>query len=603
MKNAFIIVTLSTVLTACSTSLPKSASQASSPDSPATAAVVADSAPSVLKIRRTRAEPEVAAPEDALPTVELSEDLMFKLLVAEIGFQRGEWEGAYIAMLTAAQQTRDPRLARRAAEIALSAKQPGETMSAIRLWRDLAPNSDEAAQYYLGFVILGDNLEEARAILATRLTDARPAMRAMLMFQTQRLLARAKDKDAAFVLLEDLVAPYNTMPEAHLALSQSAFARGDMERARAEARSALAIKPDSELGALTMAQVIPDKNDALRYLAEFLTRYPKSSDVRVAYARVLVEQKQYDKARAEFETLLKEKPQDMTLLYALGMLEAQIDNASAAEKYLTTYLKLLAQKPDDERDPTQAILVLAQIAEDRKDPEAALKWLAQIESGEAFTGAQIKRAQLIAKRGDLTAARRLLSEIATDTERDKTLVILAESQLLRDAGQSREALALLDAGIKLFPTNTDLLYDSAMIAEKLNQTERMEIALRRVIELAPASQHAYNALGYSLAERNVRLPEALSLVEKALTIAPEDPFIMDSMGWVQFRLGNFKEAEALLRRAYALRPDAEIAVHLGEVLWVKGQKDDAKKFWRDANSKDPQSDALKSTLARLNANL
>jgi Flp pilus assembly protein TadD len=177
--------------------------------------------------------------------------------------------------------------------------------------------------------------------------------------------------------------------------------------------------------------------------------------------------------------------------------------------------------------------------------------------------------------------------------------MVAEAQLLRNVNQSREALSVLEAGLKRFPENTDLLYDYAMVAEKLDRMDLMETSLRKIMKLAPDNQHAYNALGYSLAERNIRLEEAYALVEKALRLAPEDPFIMDSMGWVQFRLGRLKESEALLRRAYALRPDPEIGVHLGEVLWVIGQREDAKKLWRDANSKDPKNDTLKSTLARL----
>ncbi len=598
MKNALLIVTLSALLSACGNQPPL----ATQPDDTATTVAAAETAPVPMKIRKVRTQPDVAV-EDVLPSVELSEDLMFRLLSAEIALQRGQWQDAYITMLSTAQQTRDPRLARRAAEIALSVKQAGETMSAVRLWRDLAPNSDEAAQYYLGFIILGDNLDEARTILTKRFAETPPPMLGLLMFQTQRLLARATDKEAAFALLETLVSPYLSMPESHLALAQSAFAKGDATRARAEARSALSLKPDSELAALTLAQVTQDKGTALRLLASFLVSYPTSNDVRVAYARILVEQKEYDKARVEFETLLKTKPQDLTLLFALGMLEAQINDVKAAEQYLTTYVNLLEENPDEDRDPTQAILVLAQIAEERQDPETALKWLAQIESGEALLGAQIKRAQIMAKRGDVAGARKFLEKLPAENARDKVLIVLTEGQILRDANQPADALRVLEVGLVIYPDSTDLLYDSAMIAEKLNLTDKMETALRKVMKLAPTNQHAYNALGYSLAERNVRLPEALVLIEKALSLTPDDPFILDSLGWVQFRLGKLQAAETALRRAYALRPDAEIAIHLGEVLWVKGQKDDAKKFWRDANTKDPQSDVLKSTLARLNASL
>ena len=600
MKNALFIVTLPLVLSACATA------QTPSPIMPK-----ADAAPQreqTLARKQVAQHQQVSASaeskvEDSLPSVDLSEDLMYKLLRGEVAYQRGDWQTGFMTMLSLAQQTRDPRIARRAAEMALSAKHPDEALVAVRLWRSLAPHSDEAAQYYLSFVILSNNLDEAKAILEQRLKEARPQTRALLAFQIQRLLGRAKDKTAALKLLDELLAPYADMPEAHLALSQAAFAQGDGERARWEAQAALKIKPDSELAILSLAQVTPARNDADKLLSEFLKHYPKARDVRMAHARMLVEQKEYDKARKQFEALLKDEPGDLTSLYALGVLGVQTNDLAAAEKYLTTYINALSANPDEERDPNQALLLLAQIAEERKDTAAALKWLEQIEPGEAYLNAQLKRAQVIAKRGDLAGARKLLHELHVDSEQEETFVIIAEGQLLRESNRQSEALNVLNAGIKRYPNNTDLLYEYAMAAEKLNRLDAMETALRKIMVLTPNNQHAYNALGYSLAERNIRLDEAHSLIEKALKLAPEDPFIMDSMGWVQFRLGKLKEAEVLLRRAYELRPDAEIAVHLGEVLWVRGQKNDAEKFWRDAQSKDPQNDTLKSTLARLNVSL
>jgi tetratricopeptide (TPR) repeat protein len=404
-------------------------------------------------------------------------------------------------------------------------------------------------------------------------------------------------------LLERVLTPYLDMPEARLALAQAAFAGGDRQRARLEARMALDAKPDSELAILALAQATPEPAEATQLLADFLDRYPHAREVRVALARMLVEQKQYGKARTEFEALLDEQPQDLTSLYALGVLGVHTNDLEAAERYLTTYLDLLSNNPEEERDPNQALLLLAQIAEERKDTDAALKWLARIEPGEAYLNAQIKRAQVMAKRGDLEAARQALHESTATGEREQSLLIIAEGQLLRDAGQLHEALAVFEAGLELFPANTDLLYDYAMVAEKAHRWKIMESALRKIMEIAPDNQHAYNALGYSFAERGTRLQEAQELIGKALELAPNDPFIMDSMGWVQFRLGNLDEAETALRRAYALRPDAEIAAHLGEVLWTKGKKEDAQKFWRDAQSRDPQNDTLKDTLARLNVDL
>ena len=598
MKTALVIVTLSSLLTACAglapvrpTATPPETAAATTP--PLTMA----------RTGKAASRSSVQPAEDPLPSAELTDELLYRLLLAEISLQRGEWQTAYMSELAAAQQTRDPRLARRAAEIALGAKQAGEAMSAVRLWRELAPRSEEAAQYYLGFILLSDDLEEARAILTQRLADARSQTRPVMILQTQRLLANAKNKDAAFTMLEGLVAPYTSLPESHIALAQGAFVKGDAARATSEARTALTQKPDSEMAVLTLAQVTADKAEAAKILTTFLLAYPKAVEVRTAYARTLVEQKQYDAARTEFTQLLAQKPENLTSMYALGMLGVQSNRLPEAEKYLAMYVKALADNPDEERDPSQALLILAQIAEDRNDTETALKWLALVDSGEGVLSAQIKRAQITAKGGNLVEARRLLQEINPEGEHDQATVALAEAQVLRDANLGVTAFTVLGDALKRYPNNTELLYDFAMVAEKANNLDVMEKALRRVIELAPTNQNAYNALGYSLAERNIRLPEASVLIEKALTLAPDDPFIMDSLGWVQFRLGKLKEAEELLRRAYAARPDPEIAVHLGEVLWVRGQKDDAQQFWRDAGTKDPKNDALKSTLARLRVSL
>jgi Tfp pilus assembly protein PilF len=596
LKTAFVIVTLSLLLSACA-ALPGVMR-------PATAAAVeAPTATQSVTIADEGSGNAEKNASDRLPLVELTEDLLYKLLTAELVFQRGDWQPAYISMISVAQQTRDPRIARRAAEMAIAAKRPEEAMVAVRFWRSLAPKSDEAAQYYVGMILLGDDLSEFQEVFELRLRDIRPQSRPILILQVQRLLLRAKDKKEAFEVMEELVAPYIDLAESHIALAQAAFNNNDPIRARAEATLALKAKPDSEIAALTLAQVIPDKKESAQSLRSYLSAHPDSREIRIAYGRMLIEQNLYDQARKEFDILLKDQPEDLTTLFALGILGTQTSDLKSAEQYLTTYLKVLADRPDENRDPAQALLVLSQIAEERKDTDAALAYLARVGPGEAYFGAQIKRAQLMGQRGELTSAHQLLAETPGTSEREQVLVIQTDAQILRDADLQHDAYEILETGALRFPGNIDILYDYAMAAEKLDRVNKMETALRQVIKLAPTNQHAYNALGYSLAERNLRLPEALKLIEQALALAPNDPFIIDSMGWVQYRLGKLPEAEALLRRAYALRPDAEIAVHLGEVLWVRGEKADAQRFWRDARTKDPKNDALKSTLSRLRVEL
>ncbi|MDB5961494.1 MAG: hypothetical protein JWP59_2788 [Massilia sp.] len=597
MKNAFVIVTLAALLTACATPAARAQAggAAGSPPPP-----VDTPAWSVERTTPESVAPAAAQDDMPLPNVALTSELLYKLMLAEIDLKNGNWQEPYIVMMGAAQQTRDPRLAQRATEIALAAQQGEPTLAAIRLWRELAPQSDEAKQYYLGYVLLSDDIGEAEAIFRSRLADASPAERGLLMFQTQQLLARAKDKAVANAMLERLVAPYSASVEGRIVLAQAAFSRGDKARARQEAQAALALKPDAEIAVLMLAQVSADEPAAQALLARFLKTYPNAREVRMAYARLLVSARQFVPAREQLRTLLKGQPDNLTALYALGIVSLQMNDSANAETYLKRFTESAGKQADGETDTARAYTLLAQLADDRGDTKAALAWLDNIgEDERGWFGAQLKRAQLMGKGGDLAGAQKLLAALPAPTEAEQAQVLLANGQVLRDAGRTQEAYALLQAGLAKFPSNADVLYDFAMLAEKTGHLEEMETALRQVMAQAPDNHHAYNALGYSLAERNVRLPEAFELISKALKMAPDDPFIMDSMGWVQFRMGNLSAAEKQLRQAYALRNDPEIAVHLGEVLWQKGQQADARKLWREAKSKDPKNDALKNTLARL----
>ncbi|MGK5054836.1 tetratricopeptide repeat protein [Janthinobacterium sp. RB2P8] len=596
MKNAFAIVTLSALMA--------THAMAQTPVAPADAAA-GSSAPAPAAPQEPDATSKEGSGGDKLPKVELSSDLLYKLTKAEMEFKSGQWQGPYVTMMVAAQQTRDPRLARRASEMALAAKQGGEALAAIRLWRELAPDSDEATQFFLGFVVLTDKIEEAEPIFAERLARAPAGARGVALFQMQQILSRSNDKLYAYSMVTRLVQPYLDMFEAHLVLAQGALSLGERERAIGEANKALAIKPNSELAALTLAQVTGEPEAAGKVLATFLQKNPDAVEVRGAYARLLVEQKQLELAREQFLLLLKSAPDNVGGLYALGIVALQLEDTKGAEQYFKRFLAVLDKSPGDARDPFKALMILSQIAETRGDTAGAIAWLDKVDNSASagYVEARLRRAQLIARGGNLDAARKALTEIETDDPASQAQVLLVDAQFLRDAGYVQSAYTVLENALLRFPDNPELLYDYALLAERLDKLELMEASLRRVMALAPDNQHAYNALGYSLAERGIRLPEAHALIEKALQMAPGDPFIMDSMGWVQFRMGNLAAAENALRRAYAVRSDPEIAVHLGEVLWQKGDKDEAQKLWREAQSKDPKNDALKSTLARLNVSL
>jgi tetratricopeptide (TPR) repeat protein len=621
VKNVLLIVTLSATFSACTTFSPQN-----NPTGAPVAAVAQGVTPVAVPPASGRpsdqppglgtspdGEPlvdlaiEARDPSLSLPKVEFTPELLNKLLISEFAQQRGQWQNAYVNLLAVAQQTRDPRIARRAMEVALEARQPSEALAAVRLWRELDPKASEPNQYYLRFVVFGDDLNEAQTLLTERLAKASPNDRGYAILQIQQILRYAKDKNAAFTVLEQLLAPYSDWLEARLALAQSAFLKGDNARAIREARAARAIKPASEEAVLAHVLVLNDPKATVSELSDFLAVYPQSREVRLALARALIDQHQYGRARTEFEQILQTDPKNAATLFVLGVISMYEKDPVAAEKYFMTYLEVVAKNPTQERDPGQVYSYLSQIAEERGDSEAALKWLGKMSGSDSRNQSQfnieLRRATLLARRGDLPAARALLKGLRPDNTEDKVQVILTDVQILRNANQMNQAFAALEAGLKRFPNNTDLLYDHALLAEKLDRWQVMEASLRQVITLAPSQHHAYNALGYSLAERNIRLPEALGLIEKALKLAPDDPYIMDSLGWVQFRMGRVSEAEQTLRQAYGLRADPEIAVHLGEVLWKQGQKEQAQKYWQEARNKDPKSDALKNTLARLNVSL
>jgi len=552
-----------------------------------------------------QAAPEAPSNAEGLPLIPLTEELMLKYLSAELAFQRGQGLGAHLALMTLARSTSDPRLARRATEMAIAANSAAEAFKGAKLWRELAPRSDEAFQVLLSLQISNNRPEEAKQALAQQLAGSTPERLPTVIAMVQRNLARMSDKTKAANLMRELLEPYRESIDARMALAQFSMVSGDRAGALREAKDALAKFPKSEVAALVLAQIVEDKAEAIRVLSQFLQKNPKAREVRLAHARLLYEQSKVAEAKKEFKTLIEQKKDDQTALFALGLLSVQVNDLADAEKYLSTYINTLGGQPDKERDATQALMVLAQIAEDRNDLPGALKWLdmAEVLTHQGSVTAVIKRAQLRARNGELDAGRQLLAATDVQNDEDQVRLIIGDAQLLRDADRLPEAIKVLEDALESLPDNIDLLYEYAMLVEKNREFEAMEKTLRRVIKLAPDNPHAYNALGYSFAERNIRLPEAYDLIKKALQLAPDDAFIMDSMGWVEFRMGRLEKAEELLRRAYELRADPEIAVHLGEVLWLRGREEEAKKLWRFANGKDPKNESLKGTLERLQVKL
>ena len=527
------------------------------------------------------------------PATELTEQVMFKMMLAEIAVQRGQPQVAVPAYLELARETRDPRVAQRATEVAWNARAIPAALEAAGIWLQSDPGSQRARQVIAALLVNQERLSEALPHLQGWLA-ADKANVGPTFLQISSLVARHKDKNSAWELMQALAEPYPQVPEAHLAVAQAAWNADQPEAALNGARAALELRPDWEIAALFQAQALQRRSnsEALAFLAEYLQRYPKAKDVQLNYARLLVAEKNYAEARRQFEALVNEYPQNADVAMAVGLLALQAADHDAAE---VNFRRALAA---NYKDPDAVRLYLGQVNEERKRFDDALKWYDAVTHGEHYVSAKARYAGVLAKQGRLADARKYLQQVGPQNDQQRVQLILAEGNLLREASAYQEAYDLLGRSLEARPDHPDLLYDHAMLADKVKRVDVLESNLRRLIKLRPDHAHAYNALGYTLADRNERLSEARDLIETGLKLAPEDPFIMDSMGWVLYRLGQNDAALDYLRRAHAQRPDAEIAAHLGEVLWVLGRRDEARKVWDDALKQHPASDMLQETMRR-----
>jgi len=529
-----------------------------------------------------------------LPNVELSRELVYEFLVAEIAGQRGNLTLAAQAYADLAKRTRDPRVAERATEMSLYARMPEAAIDSAKVWAETSPTSTRALGTASSLLIRANRLDEAQPylekILATQSTS-----RGDGFLQLNGLLANNPDKATNLRVVQRLAATYPDLAQARFAIAQAAANAGQDELALAEAREAGRLAPDWELAVLYEASLLQKTSNAAAAdrLAGYRRTYPKSRDVRLAYARTLVADKKYPEARGQFEQLLKEYPDNTDVVFSVAVLSMQLEDWPSAEANLKRLLDL------GYRDRNAVRLYLGQIAEEQKHWPDAMKWYAEVTRGEQFMPAQIRSAQVLSKQGDLDGARKFLQNVNAASNEQRVQLILAEAQLLRDANRSKEAFDVVQSGLDKLPNDPDLLYDYAMLAEKLDRVDLLESSLRKLIQIKPDHAHAYNALGYSLADRNERLDEAKDLIERALKLAPDDSFIIDSMGWVLYRQGRTEEALNHLQRAYAGRPDPEIAAHLGEVLWALGRRGEAQKVWDDALAKAPSNDTLIKTVQRM----
>ena len=533
---------------------------------------------------------------------------MYRLLLGDVALQRGEPALAARAYLEAARETRDPMLARRATEIAVGARARSLTVESARLWSEVEPSAQRPKQIIAalsggakGFDSpgVGNDLKaELERVLADAATS--PAALGEAFLQLNRLLAAEPDKQATLRLVESVAQPYADLAEARFAVALAAFntGLGDLSSSSTALREidrALILKPGWERAAMLKADILGKRSpsEATDYLVAYLAAHPDSKAAAGSLAQFYVEQKRYGDARAIFERFWAADKSNRDFEYAIAALAVQMKDWESAE----TLFEDLKRANYDENGSVE--LYLAQVAEETGRYEVAFDRYRAVPDGERSWIAKIRAATMLAKQNKMSEARQYLADLPAVTLEQRTQVRQAEAQLLRDAGDNAGAYAVLAQALVEQPDQPDLLYDIAMVAEKLDKIDVVEARLTALIALNPENAQALNALGYTLVDRTKRTAEGLALIERAHKLAPQDPFILDSLGWAEFRMGNLDAAEGYLRRALVERQDAEIAAHLGEVLWAKGERSRAREVWQSQLKSTPDNPVLLETVRRL----
>jgi tetratricopeptide (TPR) repeat protein len=541
-------------------------------------------------------EPQQVEAAPVLPNVELTDELLYEYLLTEIASQRGHQALALEGSADLARKTRDPRLARRAAQLAVESGQMERAIDAFRQWQEVEPGASVAGRMLSSILLRGGKLGEAKQEYAKQLqaagTDPGP-----VFIQVFQQLAPYADKQAALQLMQELAQPYPQVAEARWSVAQLAQLAGDVALALSEAKQARSLRPEWDTAVSLEAQLLlkNEPQQGLEALRRYLVSYPDAREIRLQYARALLEQKHYKPARDEFQRLAKDSPDNPDMAFAIALISLQLKDFKGAEEQLRLSLG------EGKKNQDRVQYYLGQLSEAKESEEEALAHYREVKDGEHRFAAQLRILYLLNKRDGLEPARAHLRQIRADNNQQRVQLLLIEAQLLREAQRNVDAYQVLQQGLEKLPNHPDLLYEAAMLADKNGKYDVAEQLLRKLIQLKPDHAHAYNALGYSLIERNERLDEALALVEKALQLAPDDAAIMDSVGWGYYRSGRLDDSVNMLRRAFAGNPDPEIASHLGEVLWVRGDKEEARKVWQDTLKAHPDNALLQAVIKKFTA--
>lgn len=537
-------------------------------------------------------------------------DLFYQLLLGDLKAEEGDPGAGYSLFLDAARKTNDAALYQRAVDIALQARSGESALQAARAWQKAQPQSRKATRLVLQILIAMNRVEDSAIPLKAAIAMTAPDERNSVISAIPQIYAHTPDKKLAATVVEKALDTYLTQPATNAAawttVGRMRLAADDTAGALDAARRGQVLDPQSEGPALLALEMTgPTVPQAEPIVLTYLAGKP-APEVRMAYVRVLLNARRFREAGQQLQILTTSQPDFAQAWLVQGALQEQDNQGASAEASLKHYVDMMkAQKPGEERDRglMQAYLALSQIEEKRSDYPAAQAWLDRIDNSKDLLSVQSQRASILARQGKLGDGLALIRGTPERTPADARAKLMAQVQLLRDNKKYQDAYDLLGTALTQDPKDADLIYDQAMLADKLGRADDMERLLRQLIVIKPDDAQAYNALGYSLADRGERLPEAKQLIQKALQYAPTDPFIVDSLGWVEFRMGDKEEAARLLEGAYKTKPDTEIAAHLGEVLWSLGQRERAISVWKEGQLADTKNETLKATLKRLRVKL
>jgi tetratricopeptide (TPR) repeat protein len=528
----------------------------------------------------------------AVATEPLTQETLYDILLAEIAGQRGRLDVSAPHYLQAALDSNDPRVAERAVQIAAFANEYQGALRAARHWLELDPSSVEARKVVTALALkLGDMDEVVRQLDYLVAHSGNPADGFEL---ATAVLAQHADKAVALAAMEQLASRYPDSPQAHLAVSRLALHAGEPERALEAVDVALLMQPDLADAMILKAQILVRQDrqaQAVATLAEAVEHQPDNASLRFAYGRMLLESDDIEGAKHQFSKVVELEPGNNDAVFSLALLELETGEIKPAERHL----KILLERGDK----TQAVYYyLGYAAEESGDDDAAVDWYRQVENGEYWTQSRLHLARILVKQGRLEDVRREIQALRRNNPENAVDFYMIEGQILSDSEQDHEAFKLYTEALQNDPDNEKLLYARALVAERIDSLDVAIQDFQRILESDPDNTRALNALGYTLADRTDRYAEALVYIEKAYAQEPDDPAILDSMGWVHYRLGNLDKAQEFLQQAFKQSGDGEIGAHLGEVLWASGDQAAARRIWNEALENDPDNPVLREVMQR-----